>query len=119
MYPIDGSRRSKTAESQQCPTLIEDVARKSVAQSNPFGTVGVVVGEKQQDGVAACRRSLGDYLREQRCRVGMSLESIADETKVVRRTLEQIEAGDWSGLPATVFIRGFVRAYARCVDSSG
>ena len=36
-------------------------------------------------------------------------------TRVPLSTLRAIEAGDEENLPAPVFLRGFVRAYAKCV----
>ena len=43
------------------------------------------------------------------------LSDVATATKIPLHTLQSLEGGDWSGLPATVFVRGFVRSYARHV----
>jgi hypothetical protein len=45
----------------------------------------------------------------------MSLEDVAKVTKIQPRILERLEAGRPDGLPADVFVRGFVRSFARCV----
>lgn len=45
----------------------------------------------------------------------MSVEDVAKITKIQARILERLEAGKFDGLPAEVFVRGFVRSFARCV----
>lgn len=57
----------------------------------------------------------GDSLRRVREERGVSLRSIAEETKVGVRFLEYIEQDRHALLPADVYLRGFLREYARCV----
>ncbi|MBI2213577.1 MAG: helix-turn-helix domain-containing protein [Acidobacteria bacterium] len=57
--------------------------------------------------------SLGAELRKQREIRHVTLKEIADATKISKRYLEALEQDDYSGLPAPVFTRGFVREYAR------
>jgi hypothetical protein len=45
----------------------------------------------------------------------MSLRDLSDKTKIPERSLERLESGAWNELPAEVYMRGFVRSYARCV----
>jgi hypothetical protein len=45
----------------------------------------------------------------------MSLDDVARVTKIQPRILERLETGRFDGLPAEVFVRGFVRSFARCV----
>jgi cytoskeleton protein RodZ len=54
----------------------------------------------------------GEELRRSRLVREVSLESIANATKISVRYLEALERGDFSRLPAPVFTRGFIRAYA-------
>ena len=61
------------------------------------------------------RTSLAIWLRTGRAEKGLSLEDVARITKIQLKTLERLEAGTSDGLPAEVFVRGFVRSYARCV----
>ena len=46
---------------------------------------------------------------------GISLNEIAESTKISRRHLESLENEEFDSLPGGVFNRGFVRAYARFV----
>src|ERR1043165_6654481 len=61
------------------------------------------------------RTSLALWLRAGRMQRGMSLDAVAKVTKIQPRILERLEAGKPEGLPAEVFVRGFVRSFARCV----
>jgi cytoskeletal protein RodZ len=48
----------------------------------------------------------------------MSLEEVARATRVPIASMERIEAGQFDELPGEVFVRGFLKAYARAVDVS-
>jgi cytoskeletal protein RodZ len=60
----------------------------------------------------------GATLRRAREERALSIGEIALATKVPRSSLELIEAGELEGLPADVFVRGFIRSYARAVGVS-
>src|SRR5882757_6520875 len=61
------------------------------------------------------KTSLALWLRAGRAQRGMSLDDVARVTKIQTRILERLEAGTFDGLPAEVFVRGFVKSVARCV----
>ncbi|HEY5936729.1 MAG TPA: helix-turn-helix transcriptional regulator, partial [Kofleriaceae bacterium] len=65
--------------------------------------------------VVDARMTLALWLRAGRAQRGMSLEDVARITKIQVRILERLEAGKPDGLPADVFVRGFVRSFAKCV----
>jgi cytoskeleton protein RodZ len=56
--------------------------------------------------------SLGELLRRARNARGLSLAQVEADTRIRRRYLDALEADDLSSLPAPVFTRGLVRAYA-------
>ncbi len=56
-------------------------------------------------------RELGEYLRQMRENRGVSLEEVAEATKVNIRFLQALEEGQYDILPPEVYIRGFLRAY--------
>ena len=58
------------------------------------------------------------WLRSGRVDRGMSIDDVARITKIQPRILDRLEAGRFDGLPAEVFVRGFVRSFARCVGRS-
>jgi cytoskeletal protein RodZ len=57
----------------------------------------------------------GTYLRREREARGLSLGDVAQRTRIKERWLQLIEEAQLDQLPAEVFVRGFVRAYARSV----
>jgi cytoskeletal protein RodZ len=59
--------------------------------------------------------SLGRYLQEQRIKRGMSLEELAARTRIRAQTLQALEQDEYEALPVPVTVRGFLRAYARCL----
>lgn len=58
--------------------------------------------------------SLALWLRTGRAERGLSLVDVARITKIQSRILERLEGGNLDGLPAEVFVRGFIRSFARC-----
>lgn len=67
----------------------------------------------------AQKLSFGRYLRSVRREKGISLEKISTETRIGLDTLNMIEQEDLSGLPAEVFVKGFIRSYAKAVGADG
>src|SRR5580704_13688290 len=59
---------------------------------------------------------LGNYLKVQRERRGMSVAELARVTRIPAASLEAIEADRFDELPGEVFVRGFLGAYAQAVD---
>jgi cytoskeleton protein RodZ len=57
--------------------------------------------------------SFGERLRREREMRGITLQEIAESTKISRRHLESLEKEDFDSLPGGIFNKGFVRAYAR------
>lgn len=57
--------------------------------------------------------SFGERLQREREMRGITLEEIADSTKIGTRSLRALEAEDFDKLPGGIFNKGFVRAYAR------
>lgn len=56
---------------------------------------------------------LGARLREARLARGMTLAEIQARTHIARETLEALERGEFDTQPADVYVRGFLRSYAR------
>jgi len=60
---------------------------------------------------------LGPRLRDARVAKNLTLEDVAHATKIPKSSLAALEAGRFETLPAPVFVRGFIRAYARVVGT--
>jgi transcriptional regulator with XRE-family HTH domain len=61
------------------------------------------------------RRGLGERLKRQRERRGVTLQQIAQSTKVPASLFAALEAGDCSRWPAGLYARAYMRAYADAV----
>jgi len=63
--------------------------------------------------------SFGEYLKTVRLEKGIRLSDISGQTRISKDTLEALEDDDHERLPAEVFVKGFIRAYARVVGADG
>ncbi len=61
----------------------------------------------------------GGALRRARLRRGVELDQISSVTKISVRYLTSIEEEEFEKLPASVYVRGFVSAYARAIGLDG
>lgn len=59
--------------------------------------------------------TLGEFLRHERERRGITIEQVASATKISVRLLHLLESDQYSELPAKPFIRGFVNSYCRFI----
>ena len=87
----------ETAELPPIPRLVE-----GVAEFEPF--------EEEEEGSID-----GAWLRRSRLRCGVEIDQIAVVTKINPTYLRFIEEEKFEDLPAPVYVRGFVGAYARCI----
>lgn len=60
--------------------------------------------------------TLGERLRKLRSDFRMSLSEISKTTKIQVKYLEYLENGEYEKLPADVYVRGFLRSYARYLN---
>jgi cytoskeleton protein RodZ len=83
--------------------------------------VQVEAGDSQLPAVepVAPAPTLGQRLRSERERQGLSIPDVAQRLKYAPRQIEAIEADDFNALPGLTFVRGFVRGYARLLGTDG
>ena len=60
--------------------------------------------------------SIGQYLRRNREERAMSMEEVSRSTRIPVASLERLESDQFDDLPGEVFVRGFLRAYARAIS---
>ena len=63
--------------------------------------------------------SFGRYLQDIRLSKGISLETVAEETRIRIDTLLLIEGENHDKLPDEVFVKGFLRAFAKAIGADG
>jgi cytoskeleton protein RodZ len=59
---------------------------------------------------------IGAFLKAEREKKGYTLDQMASEIRLRTYLLEAIENENWEQLPAPVFVKGFIRSYARVLD---
>ena len=57
--------------------------------------------------------SIGAFLKTEREKKGYTLDQMVSKTRLRQYLLEAIENENWDILPAPVFVKGFIRSYAR------
>src|SRR5829696_81256 len=62
---------------------------------------------------------IGERLRQAREAKGVSLDELANQTRIPIRHLQHIEREEWDALPAITYCVGFVRSYANAVGLDG
>ena len=60
--------------------------------------------------------TVGRYLKRTREARAMSLEEVSRATRIPVASIERIEGDHFDDLPGEVFVRGFLRAYARALS---
>jgi cytoskeleton protein RodZ len=63
--------------------------------------------------------SPGSFIKRERELRAITLDEIAEETKIAKRILTALERDDYESLPAPTFIKGFLRAYSNYVGLDG
>lgn len=62
-----------------------------------------------------CTQFTGEFLQRVREYKKVTVERMADMTKISKTYIKHIEADDFESLPAIVYTRGFVYQYAKCL----
>ncbi len=62
-------------------------------------------------------QALGTKLKELRCGQTMSLDMVAEKTRIQRKYLVALERGDYASLPDPIYTRNYIRMYARLLDA--
>lgn len=57
----------------------------------------------------------GQDLKQIRTELGLTIEQIAEETKIRVNHIQSIEEGQAQNLPQAVFLKGFVKSYLKCL----
>ena len=62
--------------------------------------------------------SISDFLKKEREKKGISLEEIAQKTKISLNNLNAIESGAFEKVPSNVFIKGYIINYTEAIGLS-
>lgn len=97
--------------------MSREIAPSSLGDDN-VGARSEMTGlqEASAEMIAPTVVSVGQQLGEARGARGLTVVDVARSLKISQRQVEALETDDWSSLPCTTIIRGFVRNYARLLD---
>jgi cytoskeleton protein RodZ len=78
-----------------------------------------VSGEDETFEATGSAQRVGDKLRAAREAQGLTIEEIANGTRIPKRHLITIESGSYAGLPAATYSAGFIKSWARRLGLDG
>jgi len=109
---------TKWKVSHKKPVCIFDINRnqnrKSVLKSNDELREKITQSKRIAEIIAQTEIS-GTNLKEIRNNLDVSIEHIAQETKISAFYIKCIEEDNIGRLPAVVFLKGFIKAYVKCL----
>lgn len=108
-FPKVETPKAPTGES----TIPSSSMNKLVAQQR--FSLDYVVNEDFEKEIEATTDFSGEFLQKIREYKNITIERLADMTKVSPMNLRYIESESFSKLPAPVYVRGFVFQYAKCL----
>lgn len=76
----------------------------------------VIAENEQTEGIQLAVPGLGERLKSARLAHDMEINKLAARIHLTADTVDALERDDYAEMPARVFVRGYVRNYARTVD---
>ena len=119
MSKDDSFQRSQDQQKEQFKYNQEYTSKNEVAVSKvqaykKFGLSYNINSEMEQK-IENCTEYTGPFLLEVREYKNVTIERMADMTKISKTYIRNIESDDFSKLPADVYTRGFVYQIAKCL----
>ena len=126
----DGSRVPDEAPGEsQVDVAMDDPGKEPAGEAAPPAQADSLASEvpAQSEAAAVTKATAaptpmptpGEMLRDGRVRMGMSFSDVARHLKLHPRQVEALERDDYATLPGPVFVRGFLRNYARLLGLEG
>lgn len=109
--PFTASGESGRLNGPRAPGQDAAKQRRGLDESSKHGSEREIKTESQLSAKAVT----GAHLRNIRIAKGVSLDEISAATKVKKSYLEAIESDDPRRFPAPVFMKGFLKAYAKAL----
>ncbi|MCO4755980.1 MAG: helix-turn-helix domain-containing protein, partial [Bacteriovoracaceae bacterium] len=92
-------------------------SQSSVTKVQAFQKFGLNydVDSNFEQEIENCSEYTGTFLKQIREYKNVTIERMADMTRISKTYIRNIEGEDYSKLPADVYTRGFVYQYAKCL----
>lgn len=92
-----------------------DTASVSKVQAYKKFNLQYPINDEFEQEIENCTHFTGEFLQKVREYKNVSIERLAEMTKISKTYIRNIEADEFSKLPAAVYTRGFVYQYAKCL----
>ncbi len=106
-------RQAILAELQEAYNKLKDMQVEEEQTQQPLKSPDMSAHDAMKEYLNGITAFSGPILKEIRERRGIDLSSMSLATKVQKRYLEEIEAEQFTWMPAEVYLRGYVIEYAR------
>ena len=63
--------------------------------------------------------ALGDYLKEAREKLNLSIEKISEDTRIMSKFIEAIEKEEFTAFPGEAYLVGFLKSYSEYLGIDG
>ena len=113
----EAARNAQEKDSFVYSEVNSEKSQMNVSKAQAYKKFGLdykIDGAFEQE-IENCSQFTGAFLRQIREYKNVSVERLADMTKISKTYIRHIEEEDHSKLPADVYTRGFVYQYAKCL----
>lgn len=123
--PARGVQREPASRPQEAADSPESIPARSPARRRRDATAQAASpaladsSAKAAEGAEPTEVHFGTLLRRARERHGLTLNDVADRTRISPRWIRALEDAQLDILPAPVFVSGYLRTYARLVGLDG
>lgn len=98
---------------EESPTETEETAEETTEETKAGETNEAQENEQEEEPML----SAGALLKQARDAAGLTIDSVAVSLKLAPRQIVALENNEYEKLPARTFVRGFVRNYARLLNT--
>lgn len=105
--------REQRSKSPQAILHIKNNSSVDVDEARKKFALNFVLNDEMENRIAHCQDFDGKFLKEIREYKNVSIEKMAEMTRIMKTYLIYIENDEYAKLPATAYIRGFIFQYAK------
>lgn len=113
-FEISQNQQKEEFKYNQVQTAKNEVTISKVQAYKKFG-LSYNINDEFEQKIENCTEYTGDFLKSIREYKNVTVERMADMTKISKTYIRNIEGDEFSKLPADVYTRGFVYQYAKCL----
>lgn len=105
--------REQRPKSYQAILHVKNNSAVDVEEARKKFALNYTLNDELENRIAHCQEFDGKFLKEIREYKNVTLEKMAEMTRIMKTYLMYIDNDEYSKLPATAYIRGFIYQYAK------